>query len=222
MLTFDPTSAFNNVDLPALGAPMSAMKPQRVESSAIKLVRRHADAGKHLGGGGLFGRALRTADAFGWRPIRQHDRNAKFRIMMGSCSRELPVVGSWKTARLRPFLQDRFRIAQRAQRLEHPLFPETGDQLVGRVVAAIDEHRADKRLAYIRQYRGSTPAARMRLGTAELEHGSEVHRTRNLGTGFLANKVGQASGQLAFIRLREGAVQHVGYHEAKNVVAEEF
>src|SRR5262245_13382188 len=188
MLTFDPTSAFNSVDLPALGAPMSAMNPQRVGSSTIKLVRRHADAGKHLSGGGLFGGALRAADTFRRRPVRQHDGDAKFRIVMGSRSREFAIVRGWKATRLRPFLQDRFWIAQRPQRLEHPLLPETGDHLVGRVVAAIDEHRADKRLAYVRQYRGSTPAACMRLGTAKLGHGFEIHRTRQLRTGSVANQ----------------------------------
>src|SRR5262245_33151023 len=222
MLTFDPTSAFNSVDLPALGAPMRAMNPQRVGSSTIKLVRRHTDAGKHLSGSGLFGGTFRAADAFRRRPVRQHDGDAKFRIVMGSRSRELAIVRGWKATRLRPFLQDRFWIAQRPQRLEHPLFPETGDQFIGRAVAAIDEHRADKRLAHVRQYRGSTPAARMRLGTAELEHGPEVHGTRNLGAGLLANQIGQASRQLPFVRLREGAIEHVGYHQAKNVIAEEF
>ena len=141
---------------------------------------------------------------------------------MGSRSREFAIVRGWQAARLRPFLEDCFWIAQRPQRLEHPLFPEAGDQLIGRIVAAIDEHRADKRLAHVRQYRGSTPATRMRLRTAELEHGPEVHRTRNLGAGLFANQIGKASRQLALIRLREGAVQHVGYHQTKNVIAKEF
>src|SRR5262249_5103599 len=180
MLTFDPTSAFSSVDLPALGAPMSAMKPQRVESSTIKLVRRYADAGKHLGGGGLFSGALGAANAFRRRPVWQDDGDAKFRIVMGSRSCELAIGRGWKASCLRPFLQDCFWIAQRPQRLEHPFFPEAGDQLIGRIIAAIDERRTDKRLAHVRQYRGPTPAACMRLRSTEFEHGSEVHRTRNL------------------------------------------
>jgi hypothetical protein len=50
--------AFSNVDLPAFGAPMSATKPQRVDASAIQLIRRNANALQHGGGGGLFGGAL--------------------------------------------------------------------------------------------------------------------------------------------------------------------
>src|SRR5580765_3284571 len=113
MLTFDPTSAFSSVDLPALGAPMSAMKPQRVESSAIKLVRRHADAGKHGGGGGLFGGALGAADTFRWWPVREHDGDAKFRIVVRSRACQLTIIRGRKAASLRPFLQDRLWIAQR-------------------------------------------------------------------------------------------------------------
>ena len=69
--TLLPTSALISVDLPALGAPISAMKPQRVSSlslvaaSAIGAVRPHALALEHGGGGGLLGGALGAADAFG-------------------------------------------------------------------------------------------------------------------------------------------------------------
>ena len=38
METFAPTSAFTSVDLPALGAPMTAAKPQRLpDSDAVSL-----------------------------------------------------------------------------------------------------------------------------------------------------------------------------------------
>src|SRR4029077_5774519 len=122
MLTFDPTSAFSSVDLPALGAPMSALKPQRVESSAIKLVRRHTDAGKHGGSGGLFGGALGTADTFRRAPGPEHDGHAEFRIVVWSRARQLTIVRGRKAASLRPFLQDRFWIAQRPQWLWHSVF----------------------------------------------------------------------------------------------------
>ena len=48
MVTLEPTSALSSVDLPALGAPISAIKPQLVPLrckavSDIKFIRRHAD-----------------------------------------------------------------------------------------------------------------------------------------------------------------------------------
>ena len=71
--TLEPTSALIRVDLPALGAPISATKPQRVSPDrALRLShrRRHAFALQQGGGGGLFGRALRAALAFGRRRDR--------------------------------------------------------------------------------------------------------------------------------------------------------
>ena len=62
MVTLEPTSALSSVDLPALGAPISATKPQRVSPagwvSGIKLVGCDTDARQHGGGGGLFGGTL--------------------------------------------------------------------------------------------------------------------------------------------------------------------
>jgi len=60
IVTLEPTSALRSVDLPALGAPIRATKPQLVPLSGegvstIKLIRRHADTREHGGSGGLFG-----------------------------------------------------------------------------------------------------------------------------------------------------------------------
>src|ERR1700684_831427 len=71
-----PTSALASVDLPTLGAPISATKPQRVAcsagaawagASAISPFGLDALARQHGGGGGLLGGALGTAGAFGRR-----------------------------------------------------------------------------------------------------------------------------------------------------------
>src|SRR4051794_29013680 len=83
MLTFDPTSALMSVDLPAFGAPISAMKPQRRSASAIRRVHAHAFAREHRGGGRLLGGALRAPDALRRRQCRHIDRDTKFRIVVG-------------------------------------------------------------------------------------------------------------------------------------------
>ena len=59
--TFEPTSALTSVDLPALGAPMTATKPQREGSETISVRWRPVDAGEHGCGGRLFGFALGIA-----------------------------------------------------------------------------------------------------------------------------------------------------------------
>src|SRR6476619_2122784 len=133
MLTFEPTSALSSVDLPALGAPIRATKPQCVLvscppscafGSAIKLVRRHTDTREHGGGGGLFGSAFGISQTFSRRPVRQYDGDTELRIVMRTRPRKLAIGRRRQAARLCPFLQHGFRIAQRTQRFEHALFPE--------------------------------------------------------------------------------------------------
>ena len=86
IVTLEPTSALSSVDLPALGAPISATKPQRVSfavlGSAIAAIRRHALALQHGRGRGLLGGALGAADAFRRREFRKLDGNAEFRIVV--------------------------------------------------------------------------------------------------------------------------------------------
>src|SRR5439155_23939618 len=84
MLTLEPTSALVSVDLPALGAPISAMKPQRRSVSAIRRVHAHAFAREHRSGCGLLGSALGAADPFGRQQRGHIDRDAKLRIVMRS------------------------------------------------------------------------------------------------------------------------------------------
>src|SRR5215813_6774448 len=108
MLTFEPTNALSSVDLPALGAPIRATKPQCVWlscafGSAIELVRRHADTREHGGGGGLFGGAFGISQSFGRRPIRQYDGNPELRIVVRAGPGKLTIGRRRQAARLRPF-----------------------------------------------------------------------------------------------------------------------
>src|ERR1700726_4252367 len=84
IVTLEPTSALTSVDLPTLGAPISATKPQRVaagtaSSSDLSVIAAAADAfaRDHHGGRVLFGGALAAADALGRRQPRQIHRDAK-------------------------------------------------------------------------------------------------------------------------------------------------
>src|ERR1700716_2619554 len=87
IVTLEPTSALTSVDLPTLGAPISATKPQRVAAgatgaapsggSSVIGTAGAAFAFDHHGRGDLFGGALAAADPFGRREPRQIHRNAK-------------------------------------------------------------------------------------------------------------------------------------------------
>src|SRR6202043_943718 len=87
IVTLEPTSALTSVDLPTLGAPISATKPQRVATGAaspgmLSVIVAAADAFAldHHGGSNLFGGALAAANAFGRRQPRQIHGHAELRI----------------------------------------------------------------------------------------------------------------------------------------------
>src|SRR6202045_2303931 len=136
MVTLEPTSALTSVDLPTLGAPISATKPQRVAtgtaSSAVSsIIAAAADAfaRDHHRGRGLFGVALAAAKALGRRQPRQIHGDAKLRVMMRSGAFDLAIDRRRQSLGLGPFLQHRLGIAQRPPRLAHPLGPVALDEL---------------------------------------------------------------------------------------------
>src|SRR6185503_3601385 len=132
--TLEPTSALSSVDLPALGAPIKATKPQRVSpaASGIRFVQLDADPFQHGGGGGLFGGPLGKTETLGGRAVGQRHRDPEFRVVMRAGARQFAVVRRRQPARLRPLLQHGLGIAQRAQRLGHALFPEARHQFFRR------------------------------------------------------------------------------------------
>src|SRR3954452_18257232 len=72
MVTLEPTSALTSVDLPTLGAPISATKPQAVSpdaaggnGSTVIAAAADAFAFDHHGGRDLLGGALGAADTLG-------------------------------------------------------------------------------------------------------------------------------------------------------------
>src|SRR5262249_2933904 len=124
--TLAPTRALISVDLPTLGAPISAMKPQRV-GSAIEAVRLDAGPGQHGGGGGLLGGACGAAEPFGRGQMGKLDGDAELGIVGGAFALDLAVGRRRQPARLRPFLQHGLGIAQRAGRSAHALAPQPLD-----------------------------------------------------------------------------------------------
>src|SRR6516164_6493207 len=119
IVTLEPTSALTSVDLPTLGAPISATKPQRVGPFAVaagnpSIIAGAADAFAldHHGGSELFSGALAAADAFRGRQARQFHGHAKLRIVMRSGAFDLPIDRCRQSLALRPFLQHGFGIAQ--------------------------------------------------------------------------------------------------------------
>src|SRR4030081_1059986 len=124
IVTLEPTSALTSVDLPTLGAPIRATKPQAVAAgtassgdSSVIVAAGDAFARDHHRGCDLFSGALAATNAFGWRQPGQFHGNPKLRIVVRSGAFNLAVDRGRQTLALRPFLQHRLGIAQRPPRL---------------------------------------------------------------------------------------------------------
>src|SRR5947209_1691168 len=160
IVTLEPTSALTSVDLPTLGAPIRATKPQRVPAPA-SIIAAAGDtfALDHDGRRDLFGRTLAAAHAFGRCQARQVDRDAELRIVMRPGALDLAIDRRRQALALRPFLQHGLGIAQRLPRLAHPLGPVALDELGRGPVAAVEEHRTDHGLADVAEHGLPQPGA---------------------------------------------------------------
>src|ERR1700682_6289910 len=118
IVTLEPTSALTSVDLPTLGAPISATKPHHVAGvvalpSVLSVMAANTFALDHDGCGALLGRTLAAAHSFGRRQPRQIDRDAELRIVVRPGALDLPIDRRRQSLALRPFLQHGLGIAQR-------------------------------------------------------------------------------------------------------------
>src|SRR6202011_96143 len=94
IVTLEPTSALTRVDLPTLGAPISATKPQRVavvSAFVSSIIGADAFALDHRGCRRLLGRALVAAEAFGGCQSRQIDGDAELRIVVRAGALDLAI-----------------------------------------------------------------------------------------------------------------------------------
>src|SRR5258708_2298530 len=226
--TLAPTSALISVDLPTLGAPISATNPQRraagapLSASTIEAFRRHPLAGQHDGGGRLLGGALGAAGSFRRQARRQLDGDAELGVMVWAGARDLAIGRGRQPLRLRPFLQHGLGVAQGPLRRAHALLPQPRDQGFRRRVAAIDEDGADQRLAHVGEDGEAAAPAGIALGGAEPDGGAELDRARHVGAGLLAHQIGEPPRQFPLVGAGKGPKQHVRDDQAEHVIAQEF
>src|ERR1700722_12526931 len=176
MVTLEPTRALTSVDLPTLGAPISATKPQRVaaggalvEDSSVIIAATDAFACNHHRSCDLLSRALAAADAFGRIQSGQIHRNPELWIVMRPGALDFAIDRRRQALALRPFLQHGLGIAQRPPRLAHPFGPVAFDELGRSSIAAVEKHRADHRLADVAQHGFAQAGVRARAHRAELD-----------------------------------------------------
>ena len=130
--TFAPTSALISVDLPALGAPISAMKPQRVCRSASAMAQPSRPSTpsrvEHRRGGGLLGGTLGAADPLGRLATGNSTATRNSGLWCGPGALHLAIGRRRQAASLRPFLQHGLRVAQRTRRRSIRSLPQPLDQ----------------------------------------------------------------------------------------------
>ena len=231
IVTLEPTSALTSVDLPTLGAPISATKPQRVaaggvasaQGSSVIAAAADAFARDHHGGRDLFGRALAAADAFGRRQPRQIHRDAELRIVMRPGAFDLAIDRRRQALALRPFLQHGLGIAQRPPRLAHPLGPVALDELRR---GAHSRRRETPRRSPPRRCRRARICASARPAPAPTAPSlmsssspSDLATSAQLSLRTRSASRFDNSPSSAF---GKGAVQHVGDDQSEHVIAEEF
>ena len=132
---------------------------------------------------------------------------------------DLLVAGRRKRARLGPFLHRGLGVAGRLFVGGDAIAPTVKDERLGRVEAAIDEHRPDEGLAHIRQDRLLLTAAPAGFAETQRDMGADVPLSSDFGAGLTAHELREPHRQFAFARLRKGLVEPARDHDAQNPVA---
>jgi hypothetical protein len=104
----------------------------------------------------------------------------------------------------------------------HPFGPVAFDELHRSSIATIEEDRTDHRLADVAEHGIAQPRPLACADRTELDVIDQPKRLRDVGAAFLAHEIGKPLRQFAFVGMREGAIQHVGYDQPEHVIAEEF
>ena len=159
--TLAPTRELTSVDLPALGAPITATKPQRRFASfsarhSWTAAPRTPSRSSSARAAACSAARLEAPFAAGRRLAHNAYLGGEVRCVIGAVALDLDVLRQRQPVALRPFLQRRFGIGlSRRLRLPGRARPEPAHAGARRGEASIDEDRAQKRLAWRR--RGSCP-----------------------------------------------------------------
>src|SRR3954470_6102472 len=203
------------------GSRLSGSRLSGSIRSAMPRLLPHALAKEKVLRGVLFRRALR-------RPLAQRGfdgvdpgGDAEHGRMVRSRALDHVVGRGRKPPPLRPLLQGRLRVADGLARGVQPLGEGARDERLRRLIAAVEKHRADHRLAYVGQDGAVAPPPRARLTGPEMEAGPDVPGEGDVGAGVAPDEVGEAARHLAFRRFGESQEQQLRDGEAEHPVPQE-
>src|SRR5690606_18589049 len=126
--------------------------------------------------------------------------------------------------RLQPFLQQRLGILALAARihLRKQLLVQAGDDVTGRLEAAIDVYGPEDRLQRVGQYGWTPEAAALELAFAQPEIIRQGQLVGDVRQCRLTNEAGSHTRQVAFLRQRKTLKQQRGHHEIQHRIAKEL
>ena len=227
--TLAPTSALTSVDLPALGAPMTATKPQRVSGaaaacSAIRLAPPHAFAREQRGGSRLLGGALACALAARRLPARDAHLGGEARRVIGSLRARSPRSAAASGPGPAPIPAARTWHRRRRRACRRAWLP-TVRAHDRRAPCRIPPRGRRRRAGPRRHRRGSCPCrgrrcrprCRTRPGPAPR---SSARAT--VGAGAAAHETVVAARKLAFAGGRIDLAQQLGDREPQHTIAQEL
>jgi len=142
--------------------------------------------------------------------------------MIRAAARHLSVAWRREAAPLRPFLQRGLGVAQHASGLTHLGAEGGAHDRLRRRRAAVEERRADDRLADIAKDRPLLATAGLRLAPAEADVRPDAPEFGDLGAGFLAHQRRQPAREFALAVAGKILVNHMRDGEAEHAVAQKL
>src|SRR5215475_628723 len=225
MLTLAPTSVLTSVDLPAFGAPMMAMKPQRVSATgptSLIGASAHTFAGEKGRGRRLLGGALAGALATGRFGALDANFGREAGRVIGSLARHLHVLRQLEALALGPLLQCRLGVGGLGRRAFELGTPMGAHHITRLRVAGLQEHRPEQGLAGIGQDRLFVAATGTRFRFAQMQRGTKIEGACHLCARTAAHQAIEKSGELTFGRRGKGLAQQFGDGKTQHAVPEEF
>src|SRR5262245_5770031 len=184
MATLVPTRVLTRVDLPALGAPMIATKPQRVSASGaapgsagwadIGAPLPHTLARQEGGGGRLLGRTLARPLPAGRLAALYPHLGREGGSVVRPLAVDLDVGRQLQALALHPLLQERLGVGRLGRRAAEPRRPVSPHHVTRRLVARLKEDGAKHGFARVGEDCLLVAPAALGLGVAEHQEWPQI------------------------------------------------
>src|SRR5690606_23929427 len=209
--TFWPTSALTSVDLPALGAPITATTPQRVTPSSPArgegFRQAHSPELLHEQPCGLgLGFLLAARGGLDFADVLHADPNGEARRVIRARAVDHPVLGRAALVAGGPFLQRALGVLGPAGMAVDRRTPDPMNDVAGLFEPAFEQARAEQGLHHVAEHVVAVGGAVVARLLAEADVRRRADGACNRGADLSADQGVEPLGQLALCRGRVVAV----------------